>query len=391
MATTTNYGWTTPDDTALVKDGAAAIRTLGSSIDTTLKAQIDAQIPDTLLTTTGDVIYASGASTPARLGIGSAGQVLTVSGGIPSWATPSSGVTIYTQRMTAGVNGTSFNSIAYNGSNLWIAAGQSGKLFSSSNGTSWTSRTSGFGTSEILNVAFGNGIFVAVGVSGLMSTSTDGITWTVRTSAFGTAQINHVAYLNGLWVAVGNQISSGFGISTSTDAITWTARTASGSATNGANMVAFANSQYVIVGNGAGGNSAAFSSNGTSWTSFNPTAGTALFYVTYINNYWYVMAGTNIYYFTGTNGAGTSYTVFQDNPVGFNSSSSRSVVTYNNLLWFKSATLLTSYDPSIASVDYASGTARTSIIYETSAASPLFISAAGTVYGGNNGRLYTSF
>jgi len=36
MATTTNYGWTTPDDTALVKDGAAAIRTLGSAIDTSL-------------------------------------------------------------------------------------------------------------------------------------------------------------------------------------------------------------------------------------------------------------------------------------------------------------------------------------------------------------------
>lgn len=34
MATTTNFGWTTPDNTALVKDGASAIRTLGSSIDT---------------------------------------------------------------------------------------------------------------------------------------------------------------------------------------------------------------------------------------------------------------------------------------------------------------------------------------------------------------------
>jgi hypothetical protein len=36
MATTTNFGWNTPDDTALVKDGASAIRTLGSSVDTTL-------------------------------------------------------------------------------------------------------------------------------------------------------------------------------------------------------------------------------------------------------------------------------------------------------------------------------------------------------------------
>lgn len=34
MATTTNNGWTTPDDTAYVSQGAAAIRTLGSAIDT---------------------------------------------------------------------------------------------------------------------------------------------------------------------------------------------------------------------------------------------------------------------------------------------------------------------------------------------------------------------
>jgi hypothetical protein len=76
MPTTTNYGWTTPADTDLVKDGAAAIRTLGSSIDTTLKTQIDAQIPDSLLTTKGDIIAATGASTPARLAVGTNGQVL---------------------------------------------------------------------------------------------------------------------------------------------------------------------------------------------------------------------------------------------------------------------------------------------------------------------------
>lgn len=34
MANTTNFGWETPDDTDLVKDGAAAMRTLGNSIDT---------------------------------------------------------------------------------------------------------------------------------------------------------------------------------------------------------------------------------------------------------------------------------------------------------------------------------------------------------------------
>jgi hypothetical protein len=36
MATTTNYGWEIPDDTDLVKDGAAAIRELGQDIDTTV-------------------------------------------------------------------------------------------------------------------------------------------------------------------------------------------------------------------------------------------------------------------------------------------------------------------------------------------------------------------
>jgi hypothetical protein len=85
MATTTNYGWTTPDDTALVKDGAAAIRTLGSSVDTTTKALNPS-------TTLGDIEYRSStANTNTRLGIGSAGQVLTVAAGVPSWATSASG------------------------------------------------------------------------------------------------------------------------------------------------------------------------------------------------------------------------------------------------------------------------------------------------------------
>ena len=43
------------------------------------------------MTTTGDTIYSSSGSTPARLGIGSTGQVLTVAGGVPTWATPAGG------------------------------------------------------------------------------------------------------------------------------------------------------------------------------------------------------------------------------------------------------------------------------------------------------------
>ena len=45
-------------------------------------------ISNSLTTTTGDLIYAASANTPARLGIGSTSQVLTVAAGVPSWATP---------------------------------------------------------------------------------------------------------------------------------------------------------------------------------------------------------------------------------------------------------------------------------------------------------------
>jgi len=37
MANTSNFGWETPDDTDLVKDGALAIRTLAGAIDTSFK------------------------------------------------------------------------------------------------------------------------------------------------------------------------------------------------------------------------------------------------------------------------------------------------------------------------------------------------------------------
>jgi hypothetical protein len=87
MATTTNYGWDTPDDTDLVKDGAAAIRTLGSSVDTTTKALNPS-------TTLGDIEYRSAtANTNTRLPIGTSGQLLSVNGsGVPAWVSAPSSI-----------------------------------------------------------------------------------------------------------------------------------------------------------------------------------------------------------------------------------------------------------------------------------------------------------
>ena len=103
MATTTNYGWTTPDDTALVKDGAAAIRTLGSSVDTTTKNLNPS-------TTLGDIEYRSStANTNTRLGIGSTGNVLTVAGGVPTWAAPAGGAGNLALITSGSLSGTSLS------------------------------------------------------------------------------------------------------------------------------------------------------------------------------------------------------------------------------------------------------------------------------------------
>ena len=78
---TTNYGWPMPTSTDLVTDLPADFALFGQPVDTSLKALN----PETTL---GDIAYRSATSnTNTRLGIGTAGQVLAVSGGVPAWTT----------------------------------------------------------------------------------------------------------------------------------------------------------------------------------------------------------------------------------------------------------------------------------------------------------------
>jgi len=65
------------------------------------------------MTTTGDTIYSSSGSTPARLGIGSTGDVLTVSGGLPVWSAPASsgGMTLISETVASSLSSLTFSSL----------------------------------------------------------------------------------------------------------------------------------------------------------------------------------------------------------------------------------------------------------------------------------------
>ena len=90
MATSPIYNWPEPDNTDLVKNGALAIRTLGDAIDTTMGTMV----PKTIVDAKGDLIAATAADTPARLAVGTNGQVLTADSSTASglkWATAAGG------------------------------------------------------------------------------------------------------------------------------------------------------------------------------------------------------------------------------------------------------------------------------------------------------------
>jgi hypothetical protein len=154
--TTTNFGWDIPQSTDLVKDGATAIAALGQDIDTALVdlkggttgqvlakasatdldfswvAQDDSNaIQNAIVDAKGDLIGATAADTPARLAVGTNGQVLTADSAEATglkWASPAgSGLTlIKTQTIGSGVssvNVTSAFSSTYDNYKIFVSGG----------------------------------------------------------------------------------------------------------------------------------------------------------------------------------------------------------------------------------------------------------------------------
>ena len=76
----------TPTDAVLSVNGKKGAVTLNlDNIDDGSTRKLANYVPKSLTSTKGDIIYASAANTPARLGIGSNGQFLSIADGVPKW------------------------------------------------------------------------------------------------------------------------------------------------------------------------------------------------------------------------------------------------------------------------------------------------------------------
>jgi hypothetical protein len=147
--------------------------------------------------------------------------------------------------------------LAYSG---YITNAAQSNLKTSTNGITWTTRTS-FGTTSLGALSVANNIFFYSGAGSAVKTSTDGITWTTRTipvgNTSGTGPL--VAYGNSTYVAYG----SAGGVATSTDAITWTTRALTANPTGSCRNLKYGPAGFIATYNGQ--NAYAYSTDGITW------------------------------------------------------------------------------------------------------------------------------
>ena len=197
MATTTNYGWTTPDDTALVKDGASAIRTLGTAIDTTTFNNAAAAIAKTIVDAKGDIIAATADDTVSRLAVGANDTVLTADSTAATglkWAAPASGGMTLLSTTTlsgatttiSGISGSYVNIVAI----IFGATNDTadGAFRCAPNGTTNITSAIRNSSDSAINVYRDNYLFLATGDNMTRTDATNAFTFTIYNYASATSR-----------------------------------------------------------------------------------------------------------------------------------------------------------------------------------------------------------
>lgn len=99
---------------------------------------------------------------------------------------------------------------------MYVSVGELGSIFTSSNLSNWTRRTSGT-TLKLVGITYGKGQFVITGDKGTILTSTNGINWTKQESGTD-AYLIRSRYANGMYIACGYNGT----ILQSIDGVSWT-------------------------------------------------------------------------------------------------------------------------------------------------------------------------
>jgi hypothetical protein len=118
---TTNYGFVMPSPTDLVTDLPADFDVFGQAVDTQMLTNANAAIAKTIVDAKGDLIGATAADTPARLAVGTNGQVLTADSTAATglkWATAGGGGKVLQVVQGTTTTSVSITSSSYTDTNL---------------------------------------------------------------------------------------------------------------------------------------------------------------------------------------------------------------------------------------------------------------------------------